>query len=106
MGKTRRKIEEFKKHNTQTANDLLKSLLRDADIKDESEAPLTKRTRRNADQLLTDCIVDLYTKIESKIKSIDDQKKVVSEIFEALDPLIVLHKVWRENNDRYSTNDN
>lgn len=95
MGKTRRKIDDFKKYNTQTANDLLSDLLSNSEAKEESPA---KRIRRNADQLLADCITDLYVKIESKIKSIEDQKKVVCEIFEALDPLIVLHKVWRENN--------
>ena len=57
-----------------------------------------KKTRRNADQLLADCITDLYSKIDAKIKSIEDQKVVVVEIFVALEPIIELHKTWKEHN--------
>ncbi len=94
MSKSRKRTEQFKKYNTRVYDELI------VEQEEQVVGGVEKRTRRNPDQLLADCIVDLYTKIESKIKSIDDQKKVVCEIFEALDPLIVLHKVWRENNDR------
>ena len=54
----------------------------------------SKRTRRNSDQLLTDTITELYTKIQAKITKIHEDKMDVDAIFLALRPL-------REIEDEY-----
>jgi hypothetical protein len=54
-----------------------------------------KRTRRNDDQILTDTITQLYTKINTKIVNITDEQAVVEEIFDALKPLRELEDLYR-----------
>lgn len=57
-----------------------------------------KRIRRNEDQLLADTVTTLYDKIHNKIANMEDQKAAIVEIFDALDPLLELQKIWKDKN--------
>ena len=65
-----------------------------------------KKTRRSEDQMLADSVVNLFDKLNAKLKKIEDERAAIDEIFNILKPLRELEAKFREANDGITGNNN
>ena len=59
---------------------------------------IKRQKRRSNEEMLADSIVDLYARIEAKVKSMRDTQKELEELFDALRPLRELEEQYRGKN--------
>lgn len=56
---------------------------------------IRRQKRRDSDEMLANAIAELYERIDAKVKSMEDAKQELDDLFAALKPLQELERLYR-----------